>query len=272
MEGKSFFEYISDGAIEKAYVNGEKRVETSVYLGSFLPAEEDEEKISHEDELVMWRTYGKDENGKEAAGCCIVLSSDFFKEKVSGKRDQSVPDTSRELLNVVYIKNEEKQKIIQNDPNGKKEKALKKLKSLLKKIVTLRNKYIPKDDIYKQIENNIFKELSRITYLFKSSDYEFEHEVRVIRYMPRGDGLIKYREIREPNKPSKSFYIESDNAILPYIKKIYLGPKAEYYQHWNLYLDYELRQRAKELCEIQDESYHIKPSEIEIMKSQKQFQ
>jgi tetratricopeptide (TPR) repeat protein len=272
MEGKVFFEYLNDDKIKEAYDNGEKRTETSVYLGSFLPAEENDGEISHEDELVMWRTYGKDENGKEAAGCSVVLSSDFFKIKAAQKEGTSPKDISEELLNVVYIKSQKYSKKITNDAKGKIESSMKILKEQLKKLIKLRNKYKPKDDFYREIENTVFKQLSTISYLFKSADYEFEHEVRVITYMPRNSDTIKFREVKEPNAPCKRFYIESYNDILPYVKKIYLGPKVENYQQWSLYFDYEIRQRAKEIEAIPTPPYQIKPSDIEIMKSVCKFQ
>ena len=81
MEGRVFFEYLNDEEIKQAYLKGEERNESSVYLGSFLPAEDAGTGKSFEDELVMWRTYGKDESGKEAAGCNIVLSSEFLDRK-----------------------------------------------------------------------------------------------------------------------------------------------------------------------------------------------
>lgn len=272
MEGKIFFEYLNDKKIESAYLNGEKRTETSVYLGSFLPAEENDGDTSHEDELVMWRTYGKDENGMEAAGCCVVLSSDFFKLKITDKENASNKDESEELLNVVYVKKQKAQKKITNDPKGQIENLIKLLKGELNKLIFLRNKYKPKDEFYKEIENAIFKQLSTISYLFKSSDYEFEHEVRVITYMPRNSDAIKYRAISDIKAPPKRFYIESFNDILPFVKKIYLGPKVENYQQWSLYFDYEIRQRAKEIENLASPPYVIKPSEIEIMKSDCKFQ
>lgn len=272
MEGKVFFDYLDDKSIEEAYLSGEKRTETSVYLGSFLPAEENDEEISHQDELVMWRTYGKDINGKEAAGCSVVLSSDFFKAKTSAREEPTIKDNSEELLNVVYVKKLRNQKEITNDPKGKIEPAIKVLKQNLKKLIRLRNKYNPKADFYKDIENTIFKQLSTISYLFKSADYNFEHEVRVITYMPRDSESVKYREITEPNAPHKRFYIESGNDILPYIKKIFLGPKVENYQQWSLYFDYEIRQRAKEIARMADPPYRIKAADIEIMKSECKFQ
>jgi hypothetical protein len=272
MEGKAFFNYLNDEKIRVAYLNGEKRTETSVYLGSFLPAEENDGEISHEDELVMWRTYGKDENGKEASGCCVVLSSDFFKIETIKKDESIMIDTSEELLNVIYLKNLKQEKKVMNDPNGKIEPAIESLKDKLKRIIELRDKYEPKEDFYKDIENTIFKQLSTISYLFKSSDYNYEHEVRVITYMPRDSESVKYIKNTEPNAPNKRFYIESHNDILPYVKKIFLGPKVENYQQWSLYFDYEIRQRAKELAKMSDPPYKINPSAIEIMKSECKFQ
>jgi len=272
MEGKAFFNYLNDEKIRTAYLNGEKRTETSVYLGSFLPAEENDGEISHEDELVMWRTYGKDENGKEASGCSVVLSSDFFKIKTINQEESTTVDISEDLLNVIYLKNLKHDKKVTNDPKEKIEPAIESLKEQLKRFIELRDNYQSKDDFYKDIENSIFKQLSTISYLFKSSDYNYEHEVRVITYMPRDSELIKFMTNTESNAPKKRFYIESDNEILPFVKKIFLGPKVENYQQWSLYFDFEIRQRAREISLMPNPPYKIKPSDIEIMKSECKFQ
>ena len=270
MEGKIFFEYINDADIQEAYANGEKRTETSVYLGCFLPVEEVDGDLTNADELVMWRTYGKDEFGKEATGCSIVMDTQFFQEKRQGSQDAGSIDSAAELLSVVYIKNQKNGKKILNDTDNTIHMALDKLKMLLKKLIELSNNHKPKDAFNKEIENNIFKKLSTISYLFKSADYDFEQEVRVITYMPRSSNLICFRELKD-EKPSKRFYVESANEILPYIKKIYLGPKVENHQHWSLYLDYEIRQRAKEFAALPNPPYSIKAAEIEIVKSLCQF-
>ncbi|HZK96711.1 MAG TPA: tetratricopeptide repeat protein [Prolixibacteraceae bacterium] len=272
MEGKAFFNYLNDEKIRAAYLNGEKRTETSVYLGSFLPAEENDGEISHEDELVMWRTYGKDENGKEASGCSVVLSSDFFKIKTSKKDEFAKVEISEELLNVIYLKNLKHEKKVTNDPKEKIAPAIESLKEQLILFIELRDNYQPIDDFYKDIENSIFKQLSTISYLFKSSDYNYEHEVRVITYMPRDSELIKFMTNTEFNAPRKRFYIESYNEILPFVKKIFLGPKVENYQQWSLYFDFEIRQRAREISLMPHPPYKIKPSDIEIMKSDCKFQ
>ncbi len=293
MEGKVFFDFLDDEKITQAYLEGEKRNEISVYLGSFLPAENSEKGKSHDDELVMWRTYGKDENGNEAAGCSIVLSCEFFIhknkqpltknskpeiEKVNSnlaviKEEYSKHKINDEdLLNVIYLEIHDKQKYIRNDPQKKIKEALDELKSQLKKMITLRNGRNTKREFKEYIENTIFKQLSEISYLFKSADYIYENEVRVIKYVSRDSDSIKFREIKEPNAPRKRFYIESNNEILPYIRKIYLGPKVENHQQWSLFLDFEIRQRAKEILKMDSPPFKIDPSVIQILKSECKFQ
>ena len=82
-EGIVLFEFLNNPVITDCYKKGERVSESSIYLGSFLPAEDKKSNTGHVDELVMWRTYGKDENGREAAGCSIVIDSAFFKAQNS---------------------------------------------------------------------------------------------------------------------------------------------------------------------------------------------
>ena len=293
MEGKVFFEYLDDKRIDEAYLNGEKRNESSVYLGSFLPAEDSRFGKSHEDELVMWRTYGKDANGKEAAGCNLVLSSEFFKEiKKPVANEPSISEYKEieqevasikedytknkagdeELLNVIYIDLHNNERSLKNDVTGNLEPALKELKGLLNELIELRDKSKNHKEFCDYIDNTIFKHLSTISFLFKSADYIFENEVRVIEYVPRDSDRIKFMPVSQPNLPKKRFYIESNNEILPFIKKIHFGPKVENHQQWGLYFDFELRQRAKELAAMTNPFYELNPSEILISKSECKFQ
>jgi tetratricopeptide (TPR) repeat protein len=292
-EGKSLFKYFNDDKITQAFINGEKRNESSVYLGSFLPTEKTGQGPSSEDELVMWRTYGKDVNGKEAAGCNLVLSSEFFKTMKKPVADGSTkPETGQntskqamigeedfknklndeELLNVIYIETEGYDKYIRNDPDGKIKTVLSELKKLLHILMDMCDEQKGNTEFQKYIEYTIFNDLSKINFLFKSAHYSAENEVRVIRYERRESELIKYMDIKEPNLPPKRFYIESRNDILPFIRKIYLGPKVENHQHWALYFDFEIRQRAKELENLPGAGYELTPSDIQISKSVIDFQ
>lgn len=292
MEGRVIFDFLNDKKISDAYSEGEKRYENSVYLGSFLPAEDAGKGKSHEDELVMWRTYGKDENGKEAAGCNLVLSSEFFRQaKKQDVRDFSGMDSDdeqkklavvkedyamnkvvdEELLNVIYIEFHNKTNSIKNDTSGNLKPSLDALKNLLIQMNDLRET-CDKNEFVKDVENTLFKKLSTISFLFKSADYIYENEVRVIKTVPRDSELIKAREVNMPGLPRKRFYIESNNEILPYIQKIYLGPKVENHQQWGLYFDFEIRQRAKELSLMKNPPFELFPSHIEILKSECKFQ
>ncbi len=291
MEGQVIFDYLNEKKIIEAYLEGEKRYENSVYLGSFLPAEDVSKGKSHEDELVMWRTYGKDENGKEAAGCNLVLSSEFFRQtKLQEQRDLSGANSEKEhklavikedysmnkavdeeLLNVIYVEFHNKIARIKNDPSGNLKPLMDELKKLLIQMIEQREK-CNKNEFTKYIENTLFKKLSTISFLFKSADYIYENEVRVIKTVPRDSELIKAREVNIPGLPRKRFYIESNNEILPYIQKIYLGPKVENHQQWGLYFDFEIRQRAKELEGMKVRPFELYPSQIEILKSDCKFQ
>ena len=292
MEGRVIFDYLNEKKINDAYFEGEKRYENSVYLGSFLPAEDASKGKSHEDELVMWRTYGKDENGKEAAGCNLVLNSEFFKQtKKPEVRDFSGIDSDdnqlklavvkedysmnkaddEELLNVIYIEFHNKTARIKNDPSKNLEPSLDELKKLLNLMIELREKS-DKIEFTRYIENTLFKKLSTISFLFKSADYMYENEVRVIKTVPRDSEFIRATEVNLPGLPRKRFYIESNNEILPYIQKIFLGPKVENHQQWSLYFDYELRQRSKELTAMNTPPFELYPSQIEILKSTCKFQ
>jgi hypothetical protein len=283
MEGKVFFEYLNDPRIIQAYLNGEKRNESSVYLGSFLPAEDSTQGKSLEDELVMWRTYGKDGNGKEAAGCNLVLKSEFFKEiKKPVADDLNTTDTKEktqdvasikedytknkptdeELLNVIYVDLHNNGRKIKNDVTGNLEPALEELRYLLNELIQLRKNGNNHKEFCDYIDNTIFKHLSKISFLFKSADYYFENEVRVIKYIPRDSNAIKFMEVNVPDAPKKRFFIESNNEILPFIKKIHFGPKVVNHQQWSLYFDFEIRQRAKEMENMPNPPFELNPSEI----------
>jgi hypothetical protein len=114
-----------------------------------------------------------------------------------------------------------------------------KLEKILIQLINLQNKS-KTDNEKKIIDEFIFKGLSKISYLFKSADYAFEHEVRVIQYMPLGSQLIKTDDSNPPK-----LYIESNKPLLPYLSKIFIGPKAENADHWAAYLDFRVRERAR---------------------------
>ncbi len=77
-EGKTLFNCFNNKEIETCFENGKLLSETSVYLGCFMPASENDGELSHHDELVMWRTYGKDENKNELRAVTLLLRAAFL--------------------------------------------------------------------------------------------------------------------------------------------------------------------------------------------------
>jgi Tfp pilus assembly protein PilF len=286
-EGEILFNhFFKDETIKECFENGKRANETSVYLGCFLSADENN---SHEDDLVMWRTYGKDEKKTEAAGCSMVISSDFFDKKddiakyrkmelsmattlFNEQIDMKQPQT---LLKVIYLNKNDISKALL--PGIKKE--LTKLKSNLNELIGYREAKNRKEEEKKLIDKIIFEKLSKICYLFKSSDYAFENEIRVIEYVPLGSRKIKKliiplseNAVGASEYPPARLYIESNKDILPYTNKIYLGAKVPHHSHWSTYLDYEIRQREKEREKRDVAEADKKEIKIEIIKSTCNFQ
>jgi tetratricopeptide (TPR) repeat protein len=266
-EGKTFIDYLSDNSLKKWFEKASYKNESTIFLGSFLPVNNNDQNGSAEDQLLMWRTYGKDEKGIDAAGCNFVINTSFFEqntiEKVTKKipktfkviKDQidkgiKYPDDNRNsLLRVQYIRDN---KII-DDKNDLLTNLIQYLVVEVKELIK-KNESETSDINAKNYTNTrIFDALQEMCHLFKSADYAFEHEVRVIKAESRNSRNIEYykgADGQEPTPP-KHFYIKSDKKILPHLSKIYLGPKVQNPLHWALHFDYSLRKEERELTELE---------------------
>lgn len=240
-EGKILIDCLADENIKKSFEKGGKNEENNIYLGSFLPAPE------HQDELVMWRTYGKDENNCEAAGCSIVIDKNFF-------------DDDRELLNIKLMREKNDHDKIKNEPttqslykviyydkrnkifegkNGKLiESNINQFKEYLNVLIKLKSK-TKTSTKNMVIDKIIYHVISEIRYFFKSADYAFESEFRVIQFVDPEKKSILIDELSWPKK----LYIESNKSICPHIKKIILGPKVTYPSRW-IYLETLMKQNG----------------------------
>lgn len=259
-EGNTLFDCFSDKSsrnIRLAFNEGKKTNESSVYLGSFLI---NSAENPQEDELVMWRTYGKDENKIEAAGCSLVIDENFFDKHDETKLlEQAFLEGSMKadgaplqgLFKVMYYKNGR----FLNDDKKQIEQLIKKLETVLAELLNYRNS----DEEKKLVDGLIFKYLLRICYLFKSSDYAYEREVRIIQYMPLG---TKFIQVDGNTNSAPKLYIESNKPILPYLKKIFVGTNAINQDHWMVYLDYKLREKSR---------IEQKECKVEVRKSECRF-
>lgn len=266
LEGKTFIDYLNDTKLKDWFERASYKNESTIFLGSFLPVNTKDEDGNAEDMLLMWRTYGKGEDEKDAAGCNFVIDRRFFETeqtrdgtavpesfddiKAAIERGDVFNDNNRNsLLKIQYIRGNE----ILHD----KDKVIRKLINYLKeeiKILTKKNaeKTIdPKTRDY--TDSRIFDALQELCHLFKAADYSFEKEVRIIRSEHRNSSNIEYYKTAdgaEP-KPPKKFYVRSSKRVLPYIRKIYLGPKVTNTSHWSLHFDYSIRKEERELIELE---------------------
>lgn len=252
--------------------------DNNVYLGSFLPAPETvhEKKYSHEDELVLWRTYGKNENNEEAKGCSIVLDGSYFSNE-SRYMQQSIHNMNAEqgkiflkgiiydlkkypLFRVLYYdKRTNKIMNIEDVDNIELNKDMESLKKALIILVETGKKY-NEEEVISLI---IYRILSELRYFFKSSDYAYENECRVIIYATPEDSRVK---IDEQNSSPKKLYYDPETEIQPYIKKIYIGPRVQNADAWKMYLDVAIK-KNKEKPELKN-LY----GDIQILKSTQKFQ
>jgi len=267
LEGKTFIDYLDDVKLKAWFERASYKNESTIFLGSFLPVNSRDQDGNAEDQLLMWRTYGKDEDGKDAAGCNFVIDRQFFEtEETRGgtpvpesfeeikaaieKGDVFTDGNRNSLLKIQYIRGNE----ILHD----KDNVIKELIDYLKeeiKTLTEKNAKETTDRKAKDFtDSRIFDALQEMCHLFKAADYSFEKEVRIIRSEPRNSRSIEYYKgpDGEELKPPKKFYVRSSKRILPYIRKIYLGPKVSKTSHWSLHFDYSIRKEERELRELED--------------------
>lgn len=284
-EGEILFKhFFKNDNIKECFENGKRANETSVYLGCFLSADE---VNSHEDDLVMWRTYGKDEKKNEAAGCSLVISTDFFDKEADNAKYRKMElslasNSSKEFVEMKQPQNLLKVIYLNKNKKGLPKKIKEKLSGLqenLTELITLREVKNRKEGEKKLIDKIIFEKLSKICYLFKSADYAFENEIRVIEYVPLGSRKIKKFKLpalensTTPNEQAPArLYIESNKDILPYTEKIYLGAKVPSHDHWSTYLDYEIRQREREREKRDANDPSARKIKVEVIKSTCNFQ
>ena len=83
---------------------------------------------------------------------------------------------------------------------------------------------------------NLLELLNEITYLFKSAEYQYEHEIRLVI-----SGVGFKKQIQKESAPPR-VYIELV-PINPVIKKITIGPKVEKSDEWASALYYTLEEK-----------------------------
>lgn len=246
-EGKVLIEHLLPATIKNAFELGKLKEDNNIYLGSFLP----EDKADY---LVMWRTYGKNELNEEAAGCSITIKRTFFDYEDRGlyadMRPTDIDPTEKQALyHVLYY--DKKKKALIADGNEflitQISTCITNLQKELEGLISLKEPQDIADDSTKNsaINKFVFRYVSELCYFFKSADYHFEKELRVIKYYMPHDSNVKV-DMSTAILPRK-LYIESTQKARPYIAGVILGPKVPHPERWT-YLDAVMKQAGLEIA------------------------
>jgi tetratricopeptide (TPR) repeat protein len=231
-EGRQILEYLAFSITKDLnYVTAEDFTEKP-FIGSFV------NEIKHND-LTLWRMYGK-ESHAEASGCALTINRQQF---ISGFESKLSPDRSSNnsgitesrysFYKIAYIHNEEF--VLPRTDDEDEEKNEQDTKELNRLLNDLKEK-IAKLDNNQRVD--IAKSINEIVYLFKSAEYQYEHEVRLVV-----DGLGIKKEFNNNANPPK-VYIEMID-IVPVLSKITLGPKVERADEWAAVFNYHIKEISK---------------------------
>jgi len=238
-EGKELFKYLSfetpkstkDGTIEENFIE-------KPFIGSFVAD-------NKHNNLTLWRMYGK-EAQIEAKGCALTIEREQFINSFKAilnpvdKKESIISESGDKFTfyKVAYWDNEEF--LIPGDIN---KDDLQKFNQLLK---SLKDKIA---ELNSEQKYNITQLLNDIAYLFKSAEYQYEYEVRLV---VQGVGIAKVIDKSNASDEKTSpprVYIKMIE-IAPVLEKITLGPKVERADEWAAAFNYHIQETYKKKVEI----------------------
>lgn len=204
------------------------------FIGSFVT------EIKHDD-LALWRMYAKD-NKEEANGCAITLNMKRFQESLkapfSASRSkatdvETVPEPR--FYRVAYRDSSGKDRFLVPGVPAQVEQDLNRhMHDLAKAVETFRSLSPSALGTHDLIEL-----LNEIAYIFKSAEYQYEHELRLVI---KGKGFAKL--IKEDRMPPK-VYIQLV-PLKSLIEKITFGPKVDRPDEWAAAFHYSLLEEGYE--------------------------
>lgn len=226
-EGNAFFSFLEYNYITSSNNDTEsKKFYSKPFIGSFI-------KNDKNDDLNMWRFYGK-ENGEEATGCSITLPIKDFIKRINkslpkGEEDFVKYESDINFYKVVYIeKNGDLRFLIPGQID-------------CHKLEILMNKLKEKIKSYKGFNKIYLNEyLNGIAFLFKCDSYKNENEIRLVV-----NGLEFNKEYNKNIMPPRVF-IELE-SIKDIIERITLGPKVNKANEWASAFHYSYENKAPEI-------------------------
>ena len=186
------------------------------------------------DQLTMWSQYGN-----QAKGVCVVLASDDFSavdfasnadwltiaNNITHSNDDEVEGITQKnkgfkdfIYRIGYLSKQDNKEVSLNKEHNAHLNVdeINKLLKVLKETVVDIDK---ESSLYQKVNEC----LEEIRYLFKSADYSYESELRVLKYMPLEPDNPKIK-IDDSGDFAK-LYIERDNPIQ--ISEVIFGPKFQ---------------------------------------------
>lgn len=212
------------------------------FIGSFVA-------MSMEDDLNLWRMYGKNEKD-EGKGCSItltrkplielienrisILSEDKTESKNTDHKDRLLSENFKEenfnFYNVVYYTSGEVLKFtVPGFAEGKTLELEENVNVLIEKVNMFVNEYEDDRTAIRLLE----EKLNDIAYLFKTDAYKFENEVRLVIH---GVGLEKKFDYKQA-VPRVYIDLFKINSL---VTKITLGPKVNQAQEIAAAFNYSL--------------------------------
>lgn len=213
-EGNYFYRNLN---LPKKYDWLDKKKESHAYITSFIIPDL---KRDMSDNLVFWRTYGK-----EGEGCSLKL-------RILRDRLRKVLCDADELRKVLYGADEVKR-------TGK---LLRPVLDALYPLVSIR-KRSQKKKVREELAEVIWKYLEKIRYLYKSEAYEYERECRFVIPEPESDAdkdKIRFEYKEQNNSPDVRHYYEHENLkvenILTTDSLITIGPRVSHPYNMSYYI------------------------------------
>ncbi|WP_281309399.1 tetratricopeptide repeat protein [Flavobacterium flavigenum] len=236
-EGEELFKFLEVTTTNTKINNNQSEIFTKrPFIGSFVDA-------TKNNDLTLWRMYGK-EGLEEAKGCSLTMNIKEFKEEIkklvnTGGEANLPNNLDAEFYKVIYRKDE---KFCFSGSTSESNEILAKLMADLK---TEYAKFFKKKNKAKNEELEIVELLNEIAYLFKSIEYLYENEIRLV--INEAVGFDKKIDFKEENfLPSlypNRVYIELI-SIAPLLKNITIGPKVERAEEWASTFHYFLSNKA----------------------------
>lgn len=226
-EGRELFNFVAfDLPVKKGNDTIALPFTQKPFIGSFVS------KMKYDD-LTLWRMYGK-EDKEEAKGCAItikvqVLLDNLKNKLLPNKKIETVLQSDQEF-NFYKVAYKTKEDYFTFSDASKDEKST--LNQYMIKLKDEIQTFNLKTNTNSNVQD-ILELLNEIAYLFKSNEYQYEHELRLV---VKGIGFKK--EIDALN-PLPKVYIELV-TIRPMIAKITLGPKVERADEWAAAFYYSL--------------------------------